>query len=254
MTLAIRTLPHPDSPLRSLDARWRLAALVLAAGLAAVLRSPPAAVLALGIGLGVAALGRLPVRWASRQLLPVLAVLGLFAVTLPFLTPDPNPLWTVGVVSVSGHGIAAGLVLLCKGLTILLLALVLLTSAPLETTLKAAHSLRVPGVLVHLTLLSYRYLFILASELDRLRVALRVRGYRNRMSGHSYHTVGRVCGTLLVRGHDRAERVSQAMRCRGFDGRLRTLTDFRTRPTDVLFALVLVGAFCGLALWDRGWL
>ena len=41
------------------------------------------------------------------------------------------------------------------------------------------------GLLVQLTLLSYRYLFLLADELGRLRIALRVRGYRNRVAAHS---------------------------------------------------------------------
>ena len=51
------------------------------------------------------------------------------------------------------------LVLLCKAAALVLLALVVLATAPLDATLKAAHALRVPGLLVQLTLLSYRYLF-----------------------------------------------------------------------------------------------
>jgi cobalt/nickel transport system permease protein len=103
-------------------------------------------------------------------------------------------------------------------------------------------------------LLSYRYLFLLGEELGRLRVALRVRGYRNRMSLHSYRTVGHVTGVLLLRGHERAERVGQAMRCRGFDGRYRSLAEFRTRWTDVAFFALTVGAASALVLWDQGWL
>ena len=68
---------------------------------------------------------------------------------------------------------------------------------------KAAHALYVPGLLVHLALLSYRYLFVLGDELARLRVALRTRGFRNRADLHSWRTVGAASGTLLVRGHDR---------------------------------------------------
>jgi cobalt/nickel transport system permease protein len=59
-----------------------------------------------------------------------------------------------------------------------------------------------------------------------------------------------VAGALLVRSHERAERVGQAMRCRGFDGRFRSLTAFRTRPADVTFFLLTAGAAAGLLLWD----
>ena len=58
---------------------------------------------------------------------------------------------------------------------------------------------------------------------------------------------------LLVRGFERAERVGHAMRCRGFDGRFRTLTEFRTRPADVVAFLALFGAAVGLWLLDRVW-
>src|SRR5262249_325713 len=98
--------------------------------------------------------------------------------------------------------------------------------------------------------LTYRYLFLLADELGRLRTALRVRGYRNRPNLHSYRTVGHVAGTLLVRSYERAERVGQAMRCRGFDGRFRSLAAARTRATDVIFFAVVAGGTAGLLTWD----
>jgi len=108
----------------------------------------------------------------------------------------------------------------------------------------------VPGLLVHLALLSYRYLFVLADELARLRVALRVRGYRNRATRHSYRTAGHVAGTLLVRGYERAERVGQAMRCRGFDGRFRSVTAFRTTKADLLFCLLVAGGATAIVVFD----
>jgi cobalt/nickel transport system permease protein len=73
----------------------------------------------------------------------------------------------------------------------------------------------------------------------------------NRPSRHCYRTLGHVAGTLLVRGHERAERVGQAMRCRGFDGHFRTLTTFRTTAADVTAFLLIVGGAAGLVLLDR---
>jgi cobalt/nickel transport system permease protein len=57
-------------------------------------------------------------------------------------------------------------------------------------------------------------------------------------------------GTLVVRGVDRGERVAQAMRCRGFDGRFRTLTTDRLRWTDGAFAATVLIAFALLCIWD----
>jgi cobalt/nickel transport system permease protein len=139
---------------------------------------------------------------------------------------------------------------LLKTLAVVTLLLVLLSTAPIYDTLKAARSLHVPGVLVQLVLLTVRYIFLLADEFVRLRTALRVRGYRNRADLHSWRTVGQVAGTLLVRGQERGERVSQAMRCRGFDGAYHTLHDFRTRWQDVAWACAILAAAGGLYAWD----
>jgi cobalt/nickel transport system permease protein len=41
------------------------------------------------------------------------------------------------------------------------------------------------------------------------------------------------------------------MRCRGFDGRFHTLTEFRTTAADVVSCLLVVAATAGLIVWDR---
>ena len=48
----------------------------------------------------------------------------------------------------------------------------------------------------------------------------------------------------------RGERVGQAMRCRGFDGRFRSLAEFRTRPADCLFFFLMAGGAAALLLVD----
>jgi len=150
----------------------------------------------------------------------------------------------------SPAGIILAALIVLKSLTIVTLMLVLWITAPLDETLKAAHALHVPGLLVQMMVLTYRYVFVLGEELGRLRIALRVRGYRNRPTLHSYRTVGHVTGTLLIRGYERAERVGQAMRCRGFDGYSRSLTEFHTRLADVAGFCAIVLAAGGLLVWD----
>jgi cobalt/nickel transport system permease protein len=230
----VRFTPPPlvSSPLSALDARWRLAALLTAGLAAALARTPASAVAALALALAFAAAGRVPPRWYLSRL----AALGLLL------------LFFAGPALLLG-GVGSAVVIVGKALAVFTLGCVLLTSAPVEATLKAAYALYVPGLLVQLTLLSYRYLFVLGDELTRLRVALRTRGFRNRADLHSWRTVGAASGTLLARGHDRAERVAAAMRCRGFDGRFRSLAQFGTSRRDVaVFVLTLLAAAGVVAL------
>ncbi len=244
----IEPLPCPNSPLRSLDPRWKLAALVPAAAIITSFHGLLPTSAALCGALLLAWLGRLPRRWCLAHLGATALLLAPFLIVLP-LVHRGGPTWEVGPAILALDGFLAALLLIVKAFAVVLLLLVLLTSAPLPDTFKAAQALHVPGVLVQLGLLTYRYVFVLAGELTRLRVALRVRGYRNRATRHSYRTVGHVAGMLLVRGYERAERVSQAMRCRGFDGRFRSLAEFRTRPVDVLFFLLTTGTATALFTW-----
>jgi cobalt/nickel transport system permease protein len=251
MTLNLSPPPCTHSPLSRLDPRWKLASLMLA-GLAVVfVQSLPPALIALAGSVVLALLGRLPGRWSRERLEAALAFVALFALPLPFLLWADEPSWSVGPVAISPYGTRVALLILCKAATLILLTLVGLVTAPLDANLKAARSLRVPGLLVHLVLLTYRYLFVLGDELARLRIALRVRGYRNRPSVHCYRTIGHVAGTLLVRGCERAERVSQAMRCRGFDGQFRSLVAFRTTAADVLAFAIVVAVSVGVLVLDR---
>jgi cobalt/nickel transport system permease protein len=250
MTLAFSTPPRTHSLVSRLDPRWKLAALLFATAVAASLHTLAASSAALAAALLLAFLARLPPRWFLERLAALALFLALFTLPLPWLLSDDGRDWTWGFVRFSPHGAEVALLLAAKAVAIVTLLLVVQATAPLEATLKAAHALHIPGLLVQLGLLTYRYVFVLADELGRLRIALRVRGYRNRVRRHSYRTAGHVAGTLLVRGYERAERVGQAMRCRGFDGQFRSLNKFSTRPADVLTFLLITAGAAALAAWD----
>jgi cobalt/nickel transport system permease protein len=249
MTLALDLFPETDSVIHRLDPRWKLAAAIIAVVGVVLLQTLPAAATALLLGAMLVIVSKLPVRWYLARVGTIGLFLAFFAVWLPLVTPG-TPVWHVGPLSFSLEGIVLALRLLAKALAILTFMLVLLATARLDATLKAARALHVPGLLVQLNLLTIRYTFLFATELARMRVALRVRGYRNRVSRHCYRTIGHVSGTLLVRGYERAERVGQAMRCRGFDGRFRSLTEFRTAAADVGAFAIVVGTTAGLVVWD----
>ncbi len=252
MTLLLDVPASRHSALCRLDPRWKLAALGFAILAVALIQTPGPALAAFAASLILVWAARLPTRWYAGRVGAALLVPLLLALGMPW-TPHPtDAVAQVGGAVVSLSGLARALTLLAKVAAIVSLMLVLLATAPVHETFKAAQSLYAPAWLVQLALLSYRYVFLLAEEFARLRTALRVRGYRNRAGVHSYRTIGQVTGTLLVRGHERSERVGQAMRCRGFDGRFRALHDFRTRAADVLFLAGAVLAAAALLAWDWG--
>lgn len=236
MTLAVRDAAVPPSPLSRWDARWKLAAVLLAGVAVVSLRSPYPAAVAVIVAVGLCFWGRVPPAvFASRLGVLLLAVLPV-VVVLP-LTAEGG---TRTAVTVALRAVALGT-----------LALVVLRTAPLGHTLAAAHRLYVPGVLVQIAQLAYRYSLLFFAETRRLRIALRTRGFRPATTAHAYRTLGSSAGTLLVRGGDQAERVADAMRARGFDGTYHTLTAFCTTMLDVAGFIMMIAGFVGLVLWDR---
>jgi len=239
MTLRLDLLPSPDSPLYRFDSRWKLAGIAVAMAAVLALRNPRTLTIAFAACLLLAVFGQVPIRWLLRRLGEVALFLSPFAFLLPFLATGDGHDWLTVAVRVYA-----------KGLSVVTLALVLLSTSTLPTIFKAAHALRFPTTLLHVVMLTYRYVFVLGQELRRMRIALRVRGYRVRANAHTYRTTAHTAGTLLVRGYERAERVSRAMRCRGFDGRFRSLIEFRTRREDLVFLALVVGTATSLCVWD----
>ena len=47
---------------------------------------------------------------------------------------------------------------------------------------------------------------------------MRARGFRPRTSRHTWRSYGNLMGMLLVRALERAQRVEEAMLCRGYNG------------------------------------
>jgi cobalt/nickel transport system permease protein len=250
------TLPHAlrdvaDSPLARWDARWKLAALLATAFGIALLDSLLPSVAALAVGVTLVGLAKLKGRWVrSRLALFALAALP-FLLVLPLTLHADGPGWSIGPVAVSERGLEVGLAVFARCLAIGCLALVLVGTAPLHQTLAAAHALCIPGLFVLVAALAYRYTHLLAEEYRRVRVALRTRGFRVAATMHGYRTMGHLTGAVLVRGSDRAERVADAIRCRGFDGTFRTVAAFRTTRLDVLAFAALLSATTALLIWDR---
>jgi cobalt/nickel transport system permease protein len=235
-----------DSPAHRMDPRWKLAALGVCGMALVCLQTVPATAMALAGALTLLIATRLPLRWLLARMGGVAAFLALFFILLPLTMPGDEI--ALGPLRLSERGLEVATLVCLKALAFVALVLLVVATSPIETTLQAAHALRVPGLVVQLLTLAYRYIFLLGDELGRLRVALRVRAYRNRASWHCYRTIGNAAGTLLVRSFERAERVSAAMRCRGFDGRFRSLHAFQTRASDLGKFAIVVAVLAGLPL------
>jgi cobalt/nickel transport system permease protein len=112
------------------------------------------------------------------------------------------------------------------------------------------HELRVPRKMVHLFFFTYRYIHVIHLEYLRLRNAMKVRGFRPGTNMHTYKTFAYLLGMLLVRSSDRGERVREAMLCRGFRGRLYSLSRFSLKTSDVISLVVMLALILALGVFE----
>jgi cobalt/nickel transport system permease protein len=238
-----------DSPLHRWDARWKTVTLSVVVAVLVSLGSVRAGLAGVLAALALLACGRLPLGLVLRRLLAAQALLLPCLVILPFTVPGQPMAW--GPIRATQEGLELALLLNLRALGILTIGFAVVYSTPMVVWLRAVQALGFPRRLVEITLMTYRYLFTLGWELTRMRWALAVRGFRNRPTRATWRTLAQVVGVTLLRSLERTERVRQALACRGFQGRLRTLHEFRAGPTDWLKSVAGILLAAGLWMVDR---
>lgn len=200
------------------DARVRLGMALLLVLAVSQLGDARLAALMLAMSLGLAlASGAAAGLW--HRLWHVEAFLALLVLTLPFTVPGAA-LLRLGPLAASREGAGLALLIALKVMTAAVLILALLGRQEPERIGAALRALHLPERLVRLFLMMLRYLALIRAEGARLQEAMRARSFRPGSNRHSWRSYGHLAGMMLVRALDRAGRVEEAMRCRGFAGRM----------------------------------
>ena len=189
--------------------------------------------------------GGLPLGFLARLLLlasPFALIMGAFN---PLF--DQEVIASVGSVPVTGGWISYASIVLRFLLTVAA-ALVLTATTSFTGVCLALQKLKVPDVLVTQLLLLFRYIFVLGDEAARMGQARRLRSFGRR--GMGWRVYGQMLGQLLLRTFARAQRIYQAMKCRGFDGEIRVARRLHFGAADLVFTLAWSAAFVLFRLVD----
>ncbi len=234
----------------SLDPRTRV--LSAAAYAVAVVSLSRWDVLLLAVGLSALtmAVARVPVWTTLRRMAMMDTFIVFMLLMLPFTVPGDTAFSVFGLEA-SWQGLEQGLVIGLKANAVILCLLVLVGTLEPVTLGHALFRLRLPVNLVHLMLFTLRYIDVIHDEYRRLRVAMAMRGFRPGNNRHTYRTFGYLIGMLLVRALERSERILQAMKCRGFTGRLALLDQLRYQGRDGVFAAAWAGSLVALMVLER---
>lgn len=123
-------------------------------------------------------------------------------------------------------------IMIKSGLTITV-CLVLVSTTGLNKIAQALRTLKVPSIFVLQLLLTFRYISVLIEELARMLRAYSLRAPQQK--GVRLKDSGSFAGQLLLRTFDRAQRVYDSMRLRGFNGEYHSYGKSNITWKDILY-------------------
>lgn len=120
-------------------------------------------------------------------------------------------------LGINASAVSDAVLIVSRVLGASLAALFLTMTTPAYKLIEAAAWLKMPRALVELSLITYRYLFVLMEDMLTVYQAQKVRlGYSG--AGVSVRSLGTLCGAVFVRAYSRAEAAADSMELRGYEG------------------------------------
>ena len=118
-------------------------------------------------------------------------------------------------------------------------------------------ALGLPAIMADMVLLSFRYLHEIGSDLRKMQIAARLRGFRHhKFSLRSLSVPAWLSGSILVRSYERSEWVYKAMILRGYGHAGRYQDGFQIHAHDIVvlavFLTVAAGFVAGDVLFGHG--
>ena len=224
-----------SSPVHKINPKAKL--IILATYLIAVSTTPSRALLTLAAFAALLFLGVV----SSR--LPIVGLLARSALALPFNM-------TFALLSFLSAGDpyhAAGL--LFRGQLCVLGTLLMVATTPLAWILQAFESFGIPPVMLQIAQFIYRYLFVIADQGKRMRLAALARDSGKMTSRQSILArAGGALAVLFACSYERAEKIHRATISRGPDGSFPILNAIPFGAKDMLTAIAFACLIVGVRL------
>lgn len=188
-------------------------------------------------------------RAPARYVLSLLCVPALFllvgCITLVFdLSTAPQGFWDLPLgsiwISASAAGIQEAGLLFFRAYGAVISLYFLSLTTPVQELLDVLRTLHLPGVMIELMYLVYRYLFLLFDIQHHMAAAA-----QSRLGGtRPFYTFSHISGNLLAASFRRSSTCFDAMEARCYDGTLR----FLSHPAPIQGKHVAVSVLCFLLL------
>jgi cobalt/nickel transport system permease protein len=191
--------------------------------------------------LGLALLSRVPLAlFVKRVWVFVPFFTGVIALPALFITPGPVLAQLPLGLVITRTGLTTALFMLLRVGTSVSTAVLLVLTTPWNSVLKALGVLRLPGVIILILGMTYRYIHLLLHLTNDMFLARKSRLLRRLNGPEERRLIAATSGTLLNKSLQMSSDVYLAMQSRGFRNYPRTMDTFKMQRIDWLSAAVVV--------------
>lgn len=195
-------------------------------------------------------LARVPAKLYCKMLAYPIFLTLLNCIVIALFFGSKNPIEYIGIlrypIPIQGYGITVygdavdlAITLFCRVLGGVSSLFFLSLTTPMMDTWIVLRKMGIPSILVEMSMLMYRYLFVFLEYASRMRLAQELRlGYSTLR--RSFRSISLVAANLFVGTLQQGERTFTAMTARGYDGNIRMLTDI---PKPALSSIAGIVAF-----------
>jgi len=186
-------------------------------------------------------LSRLPLIYVLKRSLVIFPFVLMVAIFIPFFKQGQVAgSYNIGAwqISVTYDGLFILANLIIKSWLSILSLILLSSSTKLADLLEGLKRLGVPHIFVMIISFMYRYIFVLADQVMRMKQAHDSR-YFGGNYWHEFKILGNIIGTLFLRSYERGERVYLAMLARGYNGEVHAIKRLHYRPVDAYFGIAI---------------
>ncbi|MBW2029422.1 MAG: cobalt ECF transporter T component CbiQ [Deltaproteobacteria bacterium] len=240
-----------DSFIHRLDPRGKIIIASFYSAIVAICDRFEALMPAIVITLTVVFFARISPKKLMKRIVIVNGFVLFLWLFLPFSTKG-HAVFAAGPLVVSKEGLLYSALITLKSNIIIMTVLALIATSSIFTLGRALDRLFCPSKLVILIFFTYRYVHVIYQEYMGLAQAAKIRGFRPGNNLHTYKTYAYLVGMVLVKSHDRAERVRAAMLCRGFNGKFYDLSEFSFGQTDLWALVLMLLAVSSIAVLEWG--
>ena len=167
----------------------------------------------------------------------------IIAVPALFVTPG-TVLIKLGMFTITRQGFWAAVFLILRVVTAVSFSTLLILTTEWHKLFSSLRTLKVPDFIIFVTMLCYRYVFVLLNLFSKFLFARRSRLIKEASWRDSLRFTAQTLGMLFIRSIKLAEEVYLAMKSRGFNGDINTNYFIPLTASDYLwtaFVFVMIG-------------